>query len=114
MPAVGVKLTVQGALERMTSHWVIPRTAMPPTPCVFASAAGVVHVIVYGCPTLRFTLLFPVPLQTEAGDWHTNVHFVLFVVVAEIVTAIGAADATTTSFVALLPPAALSTKSADL
>ena len=43
MPAVGVKDTVQGWTDRMTSHCVMPRTAMPPMPCVFPSAAGVVQ-----------------------------------------------------------------------
>ena len=44
IPAVGVKLTVHGWFARMMSHCVIPRTAIPPMPCVFASEAGVVHV----------------------------------------------------------------------
>ena len=57
-------------------------------------------------------MLLVAPLHGPA--WQTKVHFVLFVVVAEIVTAIGAAVPTTTSFVALLAPAALSTKSAVL
>ena len=53
---------------------------------------------------MRFTLLLVAPLHGPA--WQTNVHLVLFVVVAEIVTVIGAAVPTTRSFVVLLPPEA--------
>jgi hypothetical protein len=108
-----VKLTVHGAFEVIDRH-VTGRLVEPgqPTPCIWPSLAGVVHVITYGWPTFSVTLLLPGPSQGPV--WQMNVHLLPPLVVAEIVTTTGAGAATTTVFVAAETPAAFPAKWADV
>ncbi len=101
-PAPGMKFRTQGRAAVIRAHGAIPSTSSPPIPWAVASAAGVVHVITYAWPTLRFTLL------------DVYVQCVPPVVVALMPIATGAELVTMTSRKALLEPPALSTNSADL